>query len=172
MTGKAGRRPLVPGDPGLSADYRSLMAEFPTGVAIVTATEGEGQPRGMTCSALCSLSIAPPALLVCLRRESPTLDSVKSSASFVVNLLHEGSRKVAELFGSGDPKRFEKVRWTGGAAGPHMVGNAHALAGCTVRSLLNAGTHTIVVGEVVYAWQLSDRAPLLYGRRHYVAWPE
>lgn len=156
----------------LAADYRSLMAEFPTGVAIVTAAESEGRPRGMTCSSLCSLSIAPPTLLVCLRNESPTLESVTNSASFVVNLLHDGSREIAELFSSGDPARFDKVRWTGGPAGPHLAEHAHALAGCSVRGLLNEGTHTIVLGEVVYARRLSDRAPLLYGRRHYLAWPE
>ena len=36
--------------------YREIMACFPTGVAIVTAHEAGGRPRGLTLSAFCAVS--------------------------------------------------------------------------------------------------------------------
>src|SRR6266540_7393763 len=59
-----------------AADFQALMASFPSGVAIVTATGSDGKPYGMTCSSLCSVALTPPTLLVCMRNGSPTLDAV------------------------------------------------------------------------------------------------
>jgi flavin reductase (NADH) len=67
--------------------FRSLMSEFPTGVAVVTSLDHDGEPRGMTCSALCSVTGTPPTLLVCLCRESPTLNAVIRCGRFAVNFL-------------------------------------------------------------------------------------
>ena len=39
--------------------YREIMACFPTGVAIVTAHEAGGRPRGLTLSAFCAVSLDP-----------------------------------------------------------------------------------------------------------------
>ncbi|MBC2906555.1 flavin reductase family protein [Streptomyces sp. PSKA01] len=38
----------------------------------------------MTCSALCSVTGTPPTLLVCLRRENPTLDAIVRCGRFAV----------------------------------------------------------------------------------------
>src|SRR4051812_19144409 len=103
------------------------MAEFPSGVSIVTAHDDAGQPRGMTCSALCSVSLSPPILLICLRGNSPTLAGILSTGTFAVNLLHESARPAAELFSSRADmgKRFDLVTWSNGLSGPHLTEHAH-----------------------------------------------
>src|SRR5215469_2946234 len=51
---------------GVGADeFRSLAASLPTGVTVVTTTGPGGEPVGMTCGAVCSLSCEPPLLLTC-----------------------------------------------------------------------------------------------------------
>jgi flavin reductase (DIM6/NTAB) family NADH-FMN oxidoreductase RutF len=45
--------------------FREAIAHFATGVTIVT-TAHEGRPAGMTASAVCSLSLDPVLLLVCI----------------------------------------------------------------------------------------------------------
>jgi flavin reductase (DIM6/NTAB) family NADH-FMN oxidoreductase RutF len=152
--------------------FRTLMSEFPSGVAIVTTTDDEGRPWGMTCSSLCSLSVSPPTLLVCLRAESPTLAALVKRGSFAVNLLHDGARSAAELFASGRPKRFDLLRWQSGRSGPHLVDAAHAIADCRVSRTEHAGSHVIVLGTVVAVTHQDGHVPLLYGRRRYSSWPE
>ena len=159
-----------------SMDFRSFMAGFPTGVGIVTTTDpAGGRPWGMTCSSLCSVSVDPPTLLVCLRRGSPTLDAVLRRLAFAVNLLHERGRRAAELFASGDPDRFGRVRWStpSGCGGPHLVDDAHAVADCRVLRHDTIGDHTVVFGEVYQVQQqpVPHSLPLLYGRRQYASWP-
>ncbi len=152
------------------AGFRSLMSEFPTGVAVVTAVDDQDQPWGMTCSSLCSLSVQPPTLLVCLRKGSRTLRAVTWRGTFVVNLLHDDAQQTAELFSSATPGRFDQVSWTVGDAGPHLTEHAHAIAGCEVSRTVDGGSHTVVFGEIEYISKKEGLTPLLYGRRSYHRW--
>ncbi|MFH9086515.1 flavin reductase family protein [Streptomyces sp. NPDC017673] len=156
-------------------DFRTLMSLFPTGVAVIGALDGARRPWGMTCSSLCSVSLNPPMLLVCVRTGSPTLAALERTGAFSVNLLHDSARDVAELFASGDPDRFRRTAWDlpDAAAGPHLLDAAHAVGDCRVDVVRQAGDHTIVFGRVFRVSVRTEhgRSPLLYGLRRYAAWP-
>ncbi|CCH30557.1 flavin reductase family protein [Actinosynnema sp. NPDC047251] len=154
------------------AEFRTLMSHFPTGVAIITTTAPDGEPRGMTVSSVCSVTLSPPTLLVCLRNGSPTLEAVLGSGTFAVNFLHGDARPVAELFASGAPDRFDLVPWRqpAGAAGPHLVQDAHAVADCRVSRTEPVGDHTVVFGETFQVVREPGHLPLLYGLREYQVW--
>jgi amino acid adenylation domain-containing protein len=156
------------------AEFRTLMASFPSGVTIVTAAGGDGRPHGMTCSSLCSVAMTPPTLLVCLRDGSPTLDAVLARAAFTVNLLHGRARPAADLFASGKPDRFDRVTWRhdDAAAGPHLIEHAHVIADCDVSGTALVGDHVVVFGTVVRVSRgVNDEPiPLLYGLRQYSSW--
>ncbi|MFE7130851.1 flavin reductase family protein [Streptomyces sp. NPDC057638] len=156
------------------AEFRSLMSTFPSGVSIVTTTDLDGRPWGMTCSSVCSVAVEPPTLLVCLREGSPTLAAITRRSTFAVNLLHSRAQATADLFASGTPHRFDLVRWSAeaGAGGPHLVDDAHAIADCRISRTVSAGDHTVVFGNVTRVEHLvaADRSPLLYGLRKYASW--
>jgi flavin reductase (NADH) len=165
MTGTV-QRPLV--DP---AQFRSLMARHPAGVAIVTTAADDGKPWGMTCSSVCSVALRPPTLLVCLRAESPTLAALLEVSAFAVNLLRDHAEPVAQLFASGAPDRFEKAEWVPDPESgmPHLVEDAHTVADCWVSETLPVGDHVVVFGEVLRVCTHADPPvrPLLYGTRRY-----
>ncbi|MDH6696262.1 flavin reductase family protein [Streptomyces griseoviridis] len=160
---------------GHPADFRALMAGFPTGVTIVTTTGTEGDPWGMTLTSLCSVSMEPPVLLVCMRRGSPTLDAALARRSFAVNLLHRRARSTAELFASGAPDRFDRVAWhaPAGTGGPHLLEAAHAVADCAVTTDQVVGDHVVIMGRVTRVTRLAEEQhPLLYGLRRFATWPD
>ncbi|MFC0435409.1 flavin reductase family protein [Kutzneria buriramensis] len=152
--------------------FRTMMRGFPTGVAVVTATDLAGQPWGMTCSSVCSVTLDPPTLLISLRSASPTLAAILGCGRFTVNLLHDRAWRTAELFASGNPGRFDLVDWDldADSAGPHLGSDAHAAADCRVGTTVPAGDHTVVFGEA-YRITLRPGHPLLYGLRGYRRWP-
>lgn len=164
---------LLHGTAADAVDVRPLMASFPTGVAVITAVGRDGQPWGMTCTSLCSVSLDPPILLVCLRCGSPTLRAVLAGGTFAVNLLHDQAQPSAELFASGAADRFERVNWRveAGAAGPHLIDSAHTIADCTVIADRMVGDHNVVMGKVESITRLRAQQPLLYGLRRYASWP-
>lgn len=156
------------------ADHRAFMAMFPTGVAVVTASAADGGPRGMTCSSICSVTLDPPTLLVCIWSGSPTGAAVRETGAFAVNLLHAEARPTAELFASGAPDRFECVRWSrterGGA--PHLA-DAHAIADFEVTRSMAVGDHRVIFGEslrVLWPYHPGGTTPLLYGLRRFGSW--
>jgi flavin reductase (NADH) len=151
-----------------------MMARFPTGVAIVTTTDDDGLPWGMTCSSVCSVTLRPPTLLVCLRRGSPTLAAVRINGTFAVNLLHDEAQATAELFASGDPDRFDRITWDTGAefGVPHLVRDAHSIADCKVVRADRVGDHMIVVGEAIRIRHNAAHGTLLYGMRQYRTWEQ
>jgi flavin reductase (DIM6/NTAB) family NADH-FMN oxidoreductase RutF len=159
--------------PKMSTCFWELMSTFPSGVAVVTTIDDEGRPFGLTCSSLCSASLEPPLLLVCMDNRSRTLETILVRRIFAVNFLHSGGREAADLFSTGAPNLFERIPWELTAVGalPSLFLHAHRVAGCTVRESRVAGDHTVIVGEVTEVTLLTATAPLLYGLRQYTAWP-
>lgn len=160
--------------PGGDGALRDMMSRFPSGVAVITTFDLHGAPRGMTCSSLCSATLAPPTLLVCLRVDSPTAAAVTTHGQFSVNLLHSHGRAAAELFASGFPHRFTLIRWERprGGSGPHLPDHAHTVADCEVVQTIPTGGHLIVLGHPTAIVQYSSTPPLLYGLRDYHPWPQ
>jgi flavin reductase (DIM6/NTAB) family NADH-FMN oxidoreductase RutF len=157
----------------LDGPFRAFMSGFPTGVAVVTSVDAGGAPWGTTCSSLVSVTMQPPTLLVCLDLRSATLAALTRREMFAVNLLHAGGRSAAVTFAARDPQRFARVRWrpTADFGLPWLVDAAGALAQCTVTQVRPVGDHAVVFGEVRAVGGEDGRAPLLYGRRRYAAWP-
>jgi len=156
----------------LADAYRELMSCFPTGVTVVTALDLAGNPHGMTCTSVSSVTLSPPTLLVCLSHGSGTLAAIRASGSFAVNLLHLRGRRAAGVFSSATADRFGQVRWEPSPAvgAPWLAEHAFALAECQVDRMLTAGDHEVILGVVVRIRQLAD-TPLLYGMRRFSAWP-
>ncbi|MFJ2744438.1 flavin reductase family protein [Streptomyces sp. NPDC087440] len=158
-------------------DFRALMGHHPGGVAVITTADPQGTPFGFTCTALCSLSLDPPQLLVCAGNNGSTLPVLAARGAFTVNFLHGTGRRAAEAFAGPAAERFRRVPWRPAPVTglPMLPEDAHATAECRVDRLVPAGDHTIVIGEVLHTVthaQAAERAPLLYGRRRYATWPE
>ena len=89
----------MPAEPDAAA-YRAAISHFATGVTVVT-TAG---PAGMTANAICSLSLDPLLMLVCLELSSRTLAAVRESGRLAVNVLAQHQQPLASVFASKAPE--------------------------------------------------------------------
>jgi flavin reductase (DIM6/NTAB) family NADH-FMN oxidoreductase RutF len=154
-------------------DFRQTMGVFPSPVSIVTALDTEGVPRGLTCSAVCSLSMDPPALLVCVNRRNQSLRALQHSQGFVVNLLRAGRHEVSDVFASSSPTKFAGTKWQQSPASglPVLAGDIVAYVDCRLQAEITAGSHVILVGLVRESRTSSEvDGPLVYWRRTYCRW--
>jgi flavin reductase (NADH) len=160
-----GRRP---------AGVRSFLDGFPSGISVVTALGPRAAPCGLTCSSLARVTLHPPTIMVSIRAASPTLAAAVSRGRLTVNILHEQARATADLFASGDPGRFDHVGWRlpEGAAGPHLIDDAHVIADCTIVQTVEIGANCAVFAEVTAVIRQDIAEPLLYGRRRYARWSD
>lgn len=144
--------------------FFAIMSAFPTGVAIVTALDAEGNPRGLTTNAVTSVSADPALLLVCVDLNSRTLPAIKFSERFVVNFMAEESEEICRRFASKVEDKFEGLAW---AYSPNNLPVLHehtlAWADCSIERELEIGDHVVFVGSVdAGAVAPLKRAPLAY----------
>lgn len=161
--GANGRPVAEPADECDQRLYRDVVSHFATGVAVITAKH-DGVDFGMTASALASLSVEPPTLLVCLSRESVTHSAIHSAGAFGVNILTESQGEIAKRFAGTDrAQKFDELRVRHGALGQPLLLDALARLECRVAEPVTGGTHTIFLGTVQNA-EADEGAPLTYFR--------
>ena len=126
--------------------YREVISHFATGVAVITAAGPDG-PSGLTANALCSLSLDPLLLLVCLENSARTLPLVHQTRRFGVNILAHEQHGLSGVFASKAPEdeKFEDARWEMRSGVP-VLGGALAWLACELRDTHPGGDHTIAIG--------------------------
>lgn len=152
--------------------FVEIMAAFPSGVAIVTTRDAEGTPRGLTTTALCSVSAEPPLLLVCVDLGSRTLAALRQTHRFVVNFIRSERNALCVLFASKEEDKFADTAWRPSPSGlPVLHEDALAWAECAAVEEIEAGDHVIVLGRVEAGEPPSlDDVPLLYYHRTWGVW--
>jgi flavin reductase (DIM6/NTAB) family NADH-FMN oxidoreductase RutF len=146
--------------------FRSVMGHFATGVTVVTVATPAG-PVGLTANAVCSLSLEPLLLLVCVDNEARTLPALRETGHFGVNVLGSGQEDLARLFASKKPEqeKFAGVPHTMHDGIPVIEG-VLAWVGCRLERLIPGGDHTIGIGAVEAA-EAGEGDPLLWFRGGY-----
>jgi flavin reductase (DIM6/NTAB) family NADH-FMN oxidoreductase RutF len=154
-----------------AAEFRQAMAHFATGVTVVTSVGADGEPVGTTASAVCSLSLDPPLVLVCFDRLSLTLAAIRGHGAFTVNVLAAAQQHLSANFArSGLAAAWDGVRHRPGVTGSPRLHDALAAVECAVESRFPGGDHEIVVGRVQDLETAAGGAePLLYWRGGYAA---
>lgn len=142
--------------------FRDVIGHFATGVTIITTREREID-FGVTVSAVTSLSLEPPMLLVCLNRTSRTQAAVAKTGRFAVNILGVDQIELARLFATPRDDKFAGLGHTYGPLGDPLVPGAIAHVECEVAEVATGGTHTVFLAEVRHAERF-DGEPLLYYR--------
>jgi flavin reductase (DIM6/NTAB) family NADH-FMN oxidoreductase RutF len=155
---------------GIAPDaFFAIMSRFASGVAVVTTLDADGAPKGLTSSAVCSVSAAPPLLLVCVDRASRTLPALLDRGEWVVNFLGADRHTVSALFaGKGDDK-FRGITWRPAHNGmPWLHEDALSHAVCRTEEVIEAGDHVVLLGRVE-AGEVTPgiEQPLVYFKRTY-----
>ena len=148
----------------LSADeFRHVIGHFASGVTVVTTTV-DGRPAGTTASAITSLSLEPPMVLVCLHQSSATGQAIARSGTFAINILGQGHDQLALRFARrGGPEKFAGVEVTPGTAAGPLLEDALAHLECRVAERVVAATHVIFIAEVLHG-SARPGEPLAYFR--------
>jgi len=156
----------APTDAPFDADrYRNAIGRFASGVSIVTARH-EGALLGTTASAVSSVSLQPPMLLVCLNQQSATARAITTTRRFAVNILGEQQVGLARRFAASTSDRFNGIGIAPRDRGAPLLGDALAALECQLVNEFHGGTHFIFLGEVEQA-SVADGMPLVYFRGNF-----
>lgn len=149
--------------------FREVLGHLAGGVTVVTTRDATGRPLGLTATAVVSVSLEPPMVLVSIGGESDTHAGITESGMFAVNFLPAGDRELADTFALDSDSKFEGVGTDSSSSSP-VLDRAMAWCAATVVHEVSAGDHTVFIGRVESAAVREDmeRQPLVHYRGRYV----
>jgi flavin reductase (DIM6/NTAB) family NADH-FMN oxidoreductase RutF len=142
--------------------FRRVMGRFASGVTIIT-TRHAGIDYGLTATAVSSLSLDPPMLLICVNRTANTRQAIAAAQRFAVNILQEHQGELAHRFARSDPDKFQDIHVLRGEHGLPLFPDALATIECQATEEIPAGTHSIFLARVEGV-RMTDGWPLTYFR--------
>ncbi|MGE8081652.1 flavin reductase family protein [Peribacillus loiseleuriae] len=140
--------------------FRNVISHFTSGVSIITVRENEID-YGITASAVCSVSLEPPMLLVCANKNTGTCHAISKAGSFTVNILAENQSELALQFARANTEKFKDVNMSYGELGNPVLNDTLAQIECRVVEEITGGTHSVFLAEVQKA-DATDNDPLVY----------
>lgn len=148
-------------------DFRRALGSFASGVSVVTCLDAQGQPRGMTVSALASISLVPPLVLVSIDLKASLEPLLAEGHELVINILAADQQSLSRRFASREEDRFADLAWTPAEHGAPRLDGALATIDGHVVARYPGGDHTLVLAEVDRT-EVRDGRPLCYFRGQYV----
>jgi len=150
-------------------EFRQAMGRFATGVTVITTRLGEDL-HGMTANAVTSLSLNPTLVLVCVDKTADTHDILSKAGVFAVNILNKDQAEISDRYAKKEfdgAHGLDKLLHTFAATGAPIIDGALAYLDCRTVTEHHGGDHTIFIGEVVEAKELTEGEPLLFYRGKY-----
>ena len=151
--------------PAEDAIFRTSMRLLASGVTIVASTH-QGRRSGLTATAVCSLALSPPRILVSINVQGHTYGLVTQSRCMSVNLLAQDHEHLAERFAAKraaeDEDRFIHGEWKTAATGAPILMDALAALDCRVTEIIPLDSHAILIGVVEDIVFGPRRPPLIH----------
>ena len=148
--------------------FRQAMRGWASTVAVVSSAEN-GTPSGIVASAVISVSMEPPSLLVAMNRSSSCHALFLRRQAFTVSFLSNSQSKYAQEFHRRKSEdRFSGREWAFSDADGTAIQKlpfltaAQANIFCWVEEAIEAHTHTLFIGRVAAVRLCSAIDPLLY----------
>jgi flavin reductase (DIM6/NTAB) family NADH-FMN oxidoreductase RutF len=150
------------------------MQRLASGVSIVTAIAPDGRPRGITASAVFSLTAEPPSLATSINLGTQLGKVAAEISDFSVNILNVRQQRIAEVFAGIDPEvsgadRFEHGHWRLDQDAP-VLEDSSACFVCKVDGIVERSTHLLLIGLVTHVYVSEQHlAPLVYVSRQFTS---
>jgi flavin reductase (DIM6/NTAB) family NADH-FMN oxidoreductase RutF len=157
----------IPDD--LTQGMRQAMRRLAASVVVVTARSA-GVRYAMAASAVTSLSMDPPSILLCVNKSASIYPILMNHTDFCINVLAPSHEAVA-VASSGGAKgegRFTVGDWRDDPdTNTPFLGDAQASLICGVDGIHQYGTHGIFIGRVKRVHLHGDVYPLIYVNGRY-----
>ena len=142
--------------------FRQAMRRVASTVNVITICV-DGTPMGITATAMSSLALDPPSLLVCINQAATMHGSMEDVTHFGVNVLHRDQEHLARMFADREQHALRFASgWEVDCARPPRLLDAQAALICRRIDHHRFGTHSIFIGVVEDVVVRGEVDPLVY----------
>ena len=134
----------------VTAEFKRAMRRLASTVTIITTADINGNRYGMTATAVNSLTMDPPSLLICVNHSASIHAPLTGRGRFCVNVLTTEHEELVTAFSGGlkGDARFQVGEWRNEESGMPYLEGAQCNLFCDIDSVVPFGTHSIVIGRV------------------------
>mgnify|MGYP000336015343 FL=1 len=145
------------------------MRFLASSVSIVSAKDSNGKLYAMTASSVTSLTVEPPAILVCVNKGASIHDVLVPGNALCINILSNDQQDISNLCSSKDieSKRFANDYWNTDAT--PFLKDAQSNIFSQVDEVISYNSHSIVIAKVLAAQSADSFNGLIYADGGYLA---
>ncbi|KMO30926.1 hypothetical protein VP06_20535 [Methylobacterium aquaticum] len=154
--------------PADAETVRQVWRGFGATVALI-ATEHGAARHAMLATAVSSVSMDPPSLLVCINRSASAHASLRARGAFSLGVMAAAHRDLAAAIAAApSAARFDHGTWrrwqSDGDAidGLPWLEEAQATLFCAIDACHHHGTHAVLIARIAGAIGSGPTDPLLY----------
>lgn len=149
-----------------SGDFKLAMRRFAATVSVISTLKDDAR-QAMTATAVTSLSMAPPSLLICVYSESRFYRALQDQDLFCVNVLHKDQADASQVFSKpAAAEDYDRFGWANSGGFCYLM-DAQATIFCKNTQQVAFGTHTIFIGTVLDVKVRDCVAPLIFQNGQY-----
>ncbi|SAK48501.1 4-hydroxyphenylacetate 3-monooxygenase reductase subunit [Caballeronia catudaia] len=150
--------------------FRQAMSHLGAAVNVITTAGTHGR-CGITASAVCSVTDAPPTLLVCINRSSAMHAAFAGNRKVCVNVLPGHQEQIARHFAGltqlSMEERFSLPCWNEGANGVPVLRDALASLEGIIVEAKEVGSHSVMFVQTDTIRVRDDGDSLIYFDRNF-----
>ncbi len=153
----------------IASDLKNAMRQLPFPVTIVTAAIGK-EKRGITIGSFTSLSLDPPLISFNVDHDATIYDLITRATHYAVHIPQPEQSPLCDNFavsGQSVEEQFDGVDHHRSGYGSPILSDVSTVIQCRAYDKIEAGDHTIIVGEVVEVTQDDKNPGVLYYDRSY-----
>ncbi|MFM5908458.1 MAG: flavin reductase family protein [Novosphingobium sp.] len=147
--------------------FRQVLGNYPTGVAVITAMAGDGQPVGMVVGTFTSVSLDPPLVGFLPDKRSSSWPMIEGAGHFCVNVLARDQLDLCKQLARSGPDKFVGVDYVQSSHGVPVLAGTMVSIECKLHAVQEAGDHWFVTGLVLGLEAHRETDPMLFYRGAY-----
>ncbi|HKK19985.1 MAG TPA: flavin reductase family protein [candidate division Zixibacteria bacterium] len=132
-------------------DIKKILRKLEYGVYVVTMGKGT-EGNAFTASWVMQVSSEPPMLALAVHNAHQSMPLIKDNSAFAVNLIGEGQDGVAKAYYGPAESGYRKLEGSSVKDSPAtktpLIPGAIGFFDCKVVRTVEAGNHTIFIGEI------------------------
>ena len=143
-------------------DFLITMRSVTSTVNVISAKLNE-ERHAMTATSVASLSLSPPAMIICVNKEASIHNILIKDKKFVINVLSNKQQHLSDLCSSTEEgeSRFKDEGWV---VEDNIVFNENSVSNiiCNCTDVVDHSTHSVFFGDVMEVKNNNQDRALLY----------
>ena len=149
--------------------FLNAMRFLASSVSVVAAKDSNGKLYAMTASSVTSLTVEPPAILVCVNKGASIHDVLTPGSDLCINILSKDQQDISNLCSSKDSEsqRFTNDHWN--PEETPFLKDAQSNIFSQVDEVIGYNSHSIIIAKVLHAQSADSFDGLIYADGGYLA---